>query len=61
MTNNEALNKIYDIVKEAYGNCTAVEIFVNCEGIDARTTERPFTKNYTMQTINGEWLELKEE
>lgn len=60
MTHNEAINEIYDIVKELYGDCVAVEILVNSEGIEVKTCERPFTKNYTMQTINGEWLEKKE-
>ena len=60
MTYNEALNQIYEIVKEIYGDYIAVEILVNCEGIEVTTKDRPFTKGYSMQTINGEFVEKKE-
>lgn len=61
MKHNDTLNEIYNTIKELYGNCTAVEILVNSEGIEVKTYERPFTKNYSMRTLNGEWLEKKEE
>lgn len=57
----KALNKIYDLIKEHYGDCTSVNVFVNCEGIEVTAVEKPFTINETMRTINGKWLEKKED
>lgn len=58
---NEALEQIYNIVKKLYGDCLAVEIMVNCDGIKVTTTERPFTMKCSMRTINGNWLKRKED
>lgn len=57
----EALSKIYDLIKEHYGDCISINIFVNREGIEATTVEKPFTISNTMQTVNGKWLEKKED
>lgn len=56
----EAANTIYEIIKEFYGDCTSVNIFVNCSGMDIESTEKPFTVERSMRTINGDWLPRKE-
>lgn len=56
----EILNEIYDLIKEEYGDCVSVKIFVNCEGINCEADERPFVwGNTSMRTINGKWLEQR--
>ena len=52
----EVLEQIYNAIKELYGDCLAVEIIVNCDGIRVATTETPFTKGCSMRTINGNWV-----
>lgn len=56
----EATNVIYDFVKEFWGENTAVNISVNCCGIDATTIEKPFTIGCVVRTINGAWLPRKD-
>ena len=56
----EATNVIYGIVKEFWGDCVSVNIFVNCCGIDVTTIEKPFTVGCSMRTINGTWLPRKD-
>lgn len=56
----EATNVIYDLVKEFWGDCVSVNIFVNCCGIDVTTIEKPFTVGCSMRTINGTWLPRKD-
>lgn len=58
---NKALEQIYETIKKLYGDCLAVEIFVNCEGIRVATTEMPFTIGCSMRTLNGNWLKRKED
>lgn len=58
---NRALEQIYETIKELYGDCLEVEIFVNCEGIRVAATETPFTKSCSMRTINGNWVTRKED
>lgn len=41
----EAANTIYEIIKEFYGDCTSVNIFVNCSGMDIELTENPLQLN----------------
>ena len=60
MTTKEAQNEIYRIIKEVYGDCTSVNILVNSEEIEVSITDRPFTKGYTMKTINGYFLPKKD-
>lgn len=58
--NNAVLNEIYELIKEEYGDCVSVNIFVNCEGIKCEVDERPFVwGNTSMRTINGKWLEQR--
>ena len=61
MSKRKSLEQIYSIVRELYGDCVAVKIVVNCEGLEVNAVEKPFTKGCSMRTINGEWLERKEE
>lgn len=56
----EATNVIYGLVKEFWGDCVSVNIFVNCCGIDVTTIEKPFTVGCSMRTINGNWLPRKD-
>lgn len=60
MNKKQALEQIYKLVKEFYGDCVSVDIFVNTEGIECNATEKPFVIDCAMQTINGEWLERRE-
>lgn len=55
----EALEQIFEIVKKNYGDCIAVDIHINCEGITCKAAEMPFTIDKAMMTINGEWLERR--
>lgn len=52
----QVLEQIYELVKEFYGDCVSVDIFVNSEGIECNTTEKPFTIENSMRTISGKWL-----
>ena len=56
----EATNVIYKLVKEFWGENVSVNIFVNCCGIDVTTIEKPFTIDYSMRTISGNWLPRKD-
>lgn len=56
----EATNVIYDLVKEFWGDCVSVKISANSSGIDFETREKPFTIDYSMRTINGNWLPRKD-
>lgn len=58
---NKMLEHIYETIKELYGDCLAVEINVNCDGIKVQTTETPFTIGHSMRTLNGNWLKRKED
>ena len=60
MTRTEALNKIYDIVKEAYGDCLKVFLAIDTDGIECTADARPFTVDCLMRTINGKWLEKRD-
>lgn len=57
MNKKQVLEQIYELVKEFYGDCVSVSIFVNSEGIECDTTEKPFVTDSSMKTINGKWLE----
>ena len=59
MSRKKLLEKIYDCIKEEYGDCDSVTILVNCQGITVTTTERPFTIGRSMMKINGEWIERR--
>lgn len=61
MDKSEVLRKIYELVNEAFGDSTLVEICVNSSGIECRPTYTPFTVGHTMRTINGEWVERRED
>lgn len=56
----EATNVIYDLVKEFWGDCVSVKISASNSGIDFETREKPFTVDYSMKTINGNWLPRKD-
>lgn len=56
----EAANTIFKLLKEFWGDCVSVNIFVNCCGIDVTTIEKPFTVDCAMRTINGNWLPRKD-
>lgn len=56
----EATNVIYDLVKEFWGDCVSVKISANSSGIDFETREKPFTIDYSMRTISGNWLPRKD-
>lgn len=56
----EATNVIYDLVKEFWGDCLSVKIFTNSTGIDFEIRKKPFTIDYSMKTINGNWLPRKD-
>lgn len=60
MTRTEAQNKIYDIVKEAYGDCLKVLLVIDTDGIECTADARPFTVDCSMRTINGQWLEKRD-
>lgn len=62
MTRTEALNKIYDIVKEEYGESISVHIHVSSNGIECEVGERPFTIGYpsSLRAINGDWIEERD-
>lgn len=53
----QVLEQIYELVKEFYGDCVSVSIFINSEGIECDVTEKPFVTDSSMKTINGKWLE----
>ena len=61
LNEKKVLEQIYDIVKELYGDCLAVEITVNCDGIKVVTTKKPFIIGCSMRTLNGDWLKRKED
>lgn len=56
MNKKQALEQIYELVKEFYGDCVSVSIFINSEGIECDVTEKPFTIANSMRTISGKWL-----
>lgn len=56
----EAANTIFKLLKEFFGDCVSVNIFVNCCGIDVTTIEKPFTVGCVMRTINGNYLPRKD-
>ncbi len=56
----EATNTIYDLIKEFWGDCISVKICANSSGIDFETREKPFTIDYSMRTISGNWLPRKD-
>lgn len=56
----EATKVIYNLIKEFWGDCVSVNIFANCCGIDVTTIEKPFTVGCVMRTINGNWLQRKD-
>ena len=56
----EATNVIYGLVKEFWGDCVSVKISASNSGIDFEAREKPFTVDYSMKTINGNWLPRKD-
>ena len=53
----EQLEMIYEMIKDKYGDCTSVTIFVNCEGLTISTSGRvKLEKDRSMRTINGNWV-----
>ena len=56
----EATNVIYHLVKEFWGDCVSVKISASNSGIDFEVREKPFTVDYSMKTINGNWLPRKD-
>lgn len=56
----EAANTIFKLLKEFWGDCVLVKISANNSGIDFETREKPFTVDYSMKTINGNWLPRKD-
>lgn len=61
MTNDEAVEKIHEIIKEQFGDGVSVNIFVNSEGINCNVNYKPYpSRGCSMRNINGEWLEKQE-
>lgn len=57
MTNDEAVEKIHEIIKKQFGDGVSVNIFVNSEGIDCKVNYKPYPSlGCSMRNINGEWL-----
>ena len=56
----EAENTIFKLLKEFWGDCVSVKISASSSGIDFETKETPFTIDYSMRTINGDWLPRKD-
>ena len=56
----EAANTIFKLLKEFWGDCVSVKIAASSSGIDFETKEKPFTIDYSMRTINGNWLPRKD-
>lgn len=56
----EALKAICELIKEFQGDCVSVKISASNSGIDFETREKPFTVDYSMKTINGNWLPRKD-
>ena len=55
--NKQQLDALHETIKDKYGDCTSVNIFVNCEGLTINTTKITKTdKGISMRTINGEWI-----
>lgn len=56
----EAANTIFKLLKEFWGDCVSVKISASNSGIDFEVREKPFTVDYSMKTINGNWLPRKD-
>lgn len=56
----EATNVIFKLLKEFWGDCVSVKISASNSGIDFEVREKPFTVDYSMKTINGNWLPRKD-
>lgn len=56
----EAANTIFKLLKEFWGDCVSVKISASSSGIDFEVLEKPFTVDYSMKTINGNWLPRKD-
>lgn len=56
----EAANTIFKLLKEFWGDCVSVKISASRSGIDFEVLEKPFTVDYSMRTINGNWLPRKD-
>lgn len=53
------IDRIFELIKEEYGECTTVEILVDSGGISLKTVERANLSNYSMKNINGDWIRKK--
>lgn len=56
----EAANTIFKLLKEFWGDCVSVKISASNREIDFEIREKPFTVDYSMKTINGNWLPRKD-
>ena len=54
------LDEIYKLIKSTYGNCTSVNIVVNCDGLTCNTSARSNISGYSMRTIDGNWIKKGE-
>lgn len=56
----EAANTIFKLLKEFWGDCVSVKFSASNREIDFEIREKPFTVDYSMKTINGNWLPRKD-
>ena len=56
----KAANTIFKLLKEFWGDCVSVKISASNREIDFEIREKPFTVDYSMKTINGNWLPRKD-
>ena len=56
----EAANTIFKLLKDFWGDCVSVKISASNREIDFEIREKPFTVDYSMKTINGNWLPRKD-
>ena len=56
MLSKETKNTIYELVKKECGDATCVDISVNSEGMEVNVNDRHMLKDYSMRTIDGEWV-----
>ena len=54
---DEATKQILSIVKTNWPDATAVDIWVNNEGIEVNVRNRVIINDTSMRKINGEWYE----
>ena len=60
MTDKEReLNAIHNKIIELYGDNTRVEIAVTYGCMEVQTFDRMNTRDYSVQRINGEWVEKR--